>query len=391
MSFDVDTDVIVLGAGSVGCFTALCLRERGIAVTVLDQGRPGQQSSGVNMGSLRLQGRYLGQLPLALRSQELWEQAEERLGARLDYHRGGLLYVATSDDELQRLEKMARTEAELGLQTDIMDGAAMHARWPWMAHWEHGGSWSPQSATVNSRLVTPALARKAEALGAEFVIGPEIVALEPMDEGVILTARDGRRFRCRRLVNAAGFWAGRVAEMLGEPVPIFAAGPVQVVSEPVPHFLDAMIYTSDSKVIFRQTRRGNMLVAGHPRIPVDAVARRSRVPAGKTLRNFRRMLRLAPHLEGTTILRSWTGIEGYLPDMLPVLGESRRHSGVIHAFGFSGHGLQIATGVGEVVADLLSEGGTQMPIADFAVDRFSGKLRDDVDLRHEFEDDVKHA
>ena len=44
------------------------------------------------------------------------------------------------------------------------------------------------------------------------------------------------------------------------------------------------------------------------------------------------------------------------PDRNPVIGHSRTTPGLIHAFGFSGAGFQIAPGVGEVVADLVRDG-----------------------------------
>lgn len=62
--------------------------------------------------------------------------------------------------------------------------------------------------------------------------------------------------------------------------------------------------------------------------------------------------------------------EGYLADMLPVMGPSGRVPGLFYAFGFSGHGFQLGPAVGEVMAELMT-GRTDTPIADFGVARFS--------------------
>jgi glycine/D-amino acid oxidase-like deaminating enzyme len=69
------TDVAIIGGGLVGCWTAYFFRRRGVAVTLLDKGEIGAQSSGVNFGNLRLQGRYPGQIPLALRAHHEWERS----------------------------------------------------------------------------------------------------------------------------------------------------------------------------------------------------------------------------------------------------------------------------------------------------------------------------
>ncbi|MBM3524824.1 MAG: FAD-binding oxidoreductase, partial [Alphaproteobacteria bacterium] len=79
-----------------------------------------------------------------------------------------------------------------------------------------------------------------------------------------------------------------------------------------------------------------------------------------------------PRLAGTQVIRVWSGIEGYLPDMLPIIGPSATTPGLIHAFGFCGHGFQLAPGVGEVLSELLIDGGTRTPLGAFPITRFAG-------------------
>ena len=86
--------------------------------------------------------------------------------------------------------------------------------------------------------------------------------------------------------------------------------------------------------------------------------------------------------------RVWSGVEGYLPDMLPVIGWSRTTPGFMHAFGFSGHGFQLAPGVGAVVADLIAEGRTETGIEAFSIARFAGGVMPDARLWQEFDPDL---
>ena len=67
--------------------------------------------------------------------------------------------------------------------------------------------------------------------------------------------------------------------------------------------------------------------------------------------------------------RVWSGVEGYLPDMLPVIGWSGTTPALLHAFGFSGHGFQLVPVVGSIVCDLLVHGGTQRQIGGFKPER----------------------
>ena len=86
--------------------------------------------------------------------------------------------------------------------------------------------------------------------------------------------------------------------------------------------------------------------------------------------------------------RVWSGVEGYLPDMLPVIGWSRTTPGLVHAFGFSGHGFQLAPGVGAVVADLIVDGASQTPIESFSIERFAGGVVPDEKLWSEFDSEL---
>jgi sarcosine oxidase subunit beta len=71
------------------------------------------------------------------------------------------------------------------------------------------------------------------------------------------------------------------------------------------------------------------------------------------------------------IIRVWSGVEGYTPDNLPVMGPSQRVSGLYYAFGFSGSGFQIGPGVGEVMAELIATGATRTPIEPYRIGRFA--------------------
>ena len=384
------SEVCIIGGGLTGCATAWQLAKRGRAPILLERGFVGAQSSGVNFGNLRLQLRYLRQLPLALRAQRMWEELEAELGESVEFSQTGLVLAAVTPEHVATIEKHAVECQPYGLEVEVLDRRETLRRWPFLGEILLGASWSPSDATVNSRLVCPAIARAAQRLGAEIIEQITVTAVEQLPSGGfrIRTDRD-LLVECGHLVNAAGAWAPPLAAQFGEVVPAFAAGPVQIVTEPLPRFLDPVIQAVDGGILFRQTARGNVLIAGHPRVPVDAESRRTRAPPQKVNINMARLAKMAPFLRFQNVIRTWTGIEGYLPDMLPVFGPSRTAPGLLHAFAFCGHGLQIGPAVGAVLAELILDGGTQTPIGDFAVDRFDAPMAADRHkLAHEFESEI---
>jgi sarcosine oxidase subunit beta len=379
------TEVAIVGGGLMGAWTALFLRRRRRAVTVVETGVVGAQASGVNYGNLRIQGRHPGQLPLSLRAQAHWERIESLIGDRCEFARTGHLYAAFDESQLKKIKQYASEGAVHGLAIELLDPADLRRRWPWLSLAAMGGSLSARDGVANPRLVTPAVARAARASGAEIFEGVRVVSAATIRSGFRLSTDQGFAVESDILVNAAGAWANELAGAFGEHAPMFAAGPPQFVTEPLPYFVAPSVQLADGTVIFRQVERGNIIVAGYPRGPSDPVRLRAPVPPRKTLATMRRLATVVPALAGCHVIRVWSGIEGYLPDMLPVFGPSATTPGLFHAFGFCGHGFQLGPGVGDVLAELIVEGETSTPIDLFSISRFSADIAADARLAAEFD------
>jgi len=379
------TEVAIVGGGLMGCWTAYFLRRRGRSVAVAEKGLIGAQASGVNFGNLRIQARVVGELPLSIRAQEYWERFEEITGESCEFAPTGHLRIAFTPEEVATLEKYA-TEAEpYGLGLQLLDRMELRRRWPWLAL-AIGASFSPRDGAANPRGTATAVARAAQRNGARIMDQLKVTAIESVAGRFRLSTDRGVTIESDVLVNAAGAWANDVAEAFGESAPIFAAGPAQFVTEPVPHFIDPAVQAMDGSTIFRQVPRGNVVVAGYPRGPSDARSNRAPVAPLKTAAHMARLIEAVPALASCHVIRVWSGIEGYLPDMLPVLGASETRPGLFHAFGFCGHGFQLAPGVGLVLSELIVDGATPTPLRGFEISRFSGGRQTEAEqFRREFD------
>jgi sarcosine oxidase subunit beta len=381
----VETETAVIGGGLVGCWTSFFLARRRRSVVVLEKGLVGAQASGVNFGNVRLQGRFPGQIPLALRAHALWEQHAALVGDACEFEATGHLRIAFTDAEMRVLESHAAEARPYGLELELLDGAELRRRWPFLAPLVAGASWSRRDGAANPRLAGPAVARAARRLGAEIVEGVKVVGVEQAEGRFRLATDGGLAIACERLVNAAGAWGAEVAAAFGEKVPLVAAGPAQLVTDPVPFFMAPAVQAVDGSVILRQVRRGNVLLTGYPRGASDAVANRAPVDPMRTLAHMARAVAVVPRLAGCQVIRVWSGIEGYLPDMLPVLGPSAKAAGLFHGFGFCGHGFQLAPGVGLVLSELATDGASPTPLAPFSIARFAQPVAPGEQFRREFD------
>jgi sarcosine oxidase subunit beta len=374
MSEPVRTDVIIVGGGIMGAATAFFLAKRGRSVALIERGLIGQQASGTNFGNVRRQGRFLPQLPLANRSRAIWGRLGELLGEDAEFLASGHIRVAYNEEMTARMEAYARDARPYDLDLEILSGNALRDRFPFLGPEVRAGSYSPHDGHANPRLAAPAFGRAAARAGAQVFQNTEIVQVEKDGADFRVESATGLVVRAPVLLISAGAWAGRLSAQFGEPVAVVAHGPQMAVTEPVPYAIEPVIGVSSAitaEVLYlRQVKRGNIVFGGGGRGPADPETKRAYVEPSFTLGQFEQLARLVPALSRLSIIRVWSGIEGYPPDELPVIGPSAKVDGLHYAFGFSGHGFQLGPGVGDVMAELIDTGQTSTPIDAFSIRRF---------------------
>ena len=148
------------------------------------------------------------------------------------------------------------------------------------------------------------------------------------------------------------------------------------VTEPLPHRILPVVgvWSQDHGAYFRQVERGNIVFGGAvARVPVDPDPGFAKADPARLPVQLGALTRLLPALRDVSVIRQWSGCEGYVADSLPVMGASSTTPGLFHAFGFCGHGFQLGPGVGETMAELIATGRTEIELEPFSPGRFAGK------------------
>jgi len=365
-------DALVLGGGIVGASVALHLRQRGLSVVLVERDRVGQRASGVNFGGVRQQGRALAELPLSRRARRIWSDLPRLIGIDGEFVATGHLRLARSEADMAIIEQHCRAAADYGLHFDFLGRNALMARFPWLGGIVHGGSFAAEDGQANPRLVSPAFAEAARRAGAEIREGVQIVA-GTIDSGAFrLVARDGTEHVAQRLFNCAGAWAGEVAGWFGERVAIEPEAPQVMVTEPIAQRIDPVLGVIGRDLYLRQISRGNVIFGGGKGAISDDWLRSRPIP-DVARAACRTAVAVVPHLKNVAIIRIWTGVDGYTADGSPVVGPSRRHAGLFHAFGFCGHGFQLGPAAGAALVDLAVDGCCETDISGLGIERFLDK------------------
>ncbi len=365
----LETEIAIIGGGIAGCSTALHVALRGVPVVLLEKRQPGAAASGVNFGGVRRNGRALEELALAKRSIDIWHNLLELVGNDCEYAMTGHLKVARNDEDMVSMEAHAKAQTACGCEVEMISRNALLDRYPWFSDVAYGAAWCATDGQANPRLLGPSFAHAARRAGADIREDEPVAALEKDGDGILLRSENGLEVRARQVVNSAGAWGARVAGWLGEKVELWPMMPQMVVTEPVPYFMQPALGVVGGDVYVRQISRGNLIFGGRSGT-ANLDEGFGHAITEETLCTLQRTAKVIPRMAGVNIIRLWSGVEGCTPDHLPVLGPSRTTPGVMHAFGFSGHGFCLGPGVGAVIAELLLDGESKTSIEAFDIGRF---------------------
>ena len=114
------------------------------------------------------------------------------------------------------------------------------------------------------------------------------------------------------------------------------------------------------------------MIFGGGRGYYDAERGLARPVSEQSVTGMQRTLQLVPGLTDANVIRTWSGVDGQMPDHIPVIGFSATTRNLLHAFGFSGHGFQLGPVIGLILSELILTGRTESPIAPFSITRFAG-------------------
>ena len=159
-----------------------------------------------------------------------------------------------------------------------------------------------------------------------------MVAIEKSGDDFLVETNGAGSFRAPVVQVSAGAWGGALSARFGEPVPIVAKGPQMGVTEPLPYRIGPVVGVASTDeregMYLRQVKRGNIVFGGGWRGPAlpdilrAYMTLRTRCASCRCCAAWcRRWARCAP-------IRTWSGIEGYLPDDLPIMGPSGKVSGL---------------------------------------------------------------
>ncbi len=385
------TDVAVVGLGAMGAATLYQLARLGVAAVGVDRFAP-PHAMGSSHGETRITRCAVGEgeayVPFVTRSHAIWRTLEAETGATL-LEACGLLMLAPRGvrtghhgkaDFLNRTIGVARRH-RIAHETFDADGIA--ERFPAFAlRGDEAAYFEPGGGFVHPERCIAAQLSRAAALGARVVTGCTVGAIEPAGRQVRVTT-DGETIVADQVVVAAGAWAGR---LLGGPF-----GGALVPYRQALHWFgvaDEAAYRPGTcpAYIWMHGTAPDEYFYGFPTVAGSGEVKVATEQYGlacdpdtvqRTVHDDERAAMFGAHVAGR--LRGAKGGPGrsaaclytVTPDSGFVIDRHPEMDRVIVVSACSGHGFKHSAGIGEAVAQLATEGRSDVDLAPFRLSRLA--------------------
>lgn len=376
------SDVIVVGGGIHGCSAAFHLARRGASVLLLEKDTLGRHASGVNAGGVRQIFRAMPEVPLSVAAMAMWERIADLLGDDCGFVAHGHVFVAENDGELAKLRARRDELVAAGFRhEELIDAAELRQLVPALAEHCVGGLISRRDGAALPFHTVHAFRRQLTRLKVRVEENTRVTSIRREANAWTVKVEDGRSFNAPMLINAAGAWGATLAGQVGEHARMQAVAPMLMISERLAPFITQVVSAAVAPLSFKQFANGTVLIGGGYEGRADPATNRTELDFRKLALNARTVFDLFPVMRAARVVRAWAGIEGRMADGLPVIGPSSTEEGLFHVFGFSAHGFQLGPIVGSIVADLVVDGSTALPIEAFSIRRFNSPGEKPVSFR----------
>lgn len=376
-------DVIVVGAGSMGMAAGYYLARQGVKVLLIDSFDP-PHDQGSHAGDTRIIRHAYGEgreyVPLALRSQVLWDELEKKTHHKIFLQSGAMGFGVKGNAPF--IDEAIASGKEYNLDVEHFTGAELNERFPGLyVPDDYAAFYEPNSGFLFSENCIQAYRELGKFHGAEFSVNDPVKDIKVYDDSVKVITGKGT-FTADRLIISAGSWSGKLASKVGFDLPLVPT------RQPVAWFEpnETLFHANEFPTFMVEVPNGNnrAIYYGFPTFGgcgvkvgrheyVDAVdpdTMNREFGFKETdeghIREF--LDKFMPKASGA-LKKGVICMYTRTPDGHFIIDKHPEHSHISIAAGFSGHGFKFASVVGEILSQLAVSGKTDHDISIFRLNR----------------------
>ncbi|PKP55358.1 FAD-dependent oxidoreductase [Candidatus Atribacteria bacterium HGW-Atribacteria-1] len=306
---------------------------------------------------------------LARESIKIFENLSQELDYDIELNQGGYLILAYTEKEVNQFKKNVALERSLNIDARFISADEAKEIVPTLnTEGILAATFCPTDGHANPFKTNFAYAEAAQRLGVKIYTFTEVKEIETENNKIVAVKTDKEKILTPIVVNAAGGYSGTIGKMAGVDLQVYSQRHQILVTEPLDPLFRPMLMSFSRNFYCQQTPHGSILMGcGDPNEPkgydIGASWQFAREIAQK-------MTTIVPLLKEVSMIRQWAGLYNMSPDAQPILGEHPQVEGFYMAIGFSGHGFMLAPVTSKLIAELILEGKTSLPIDKLDIGRF---------------------
>jgi sarcosine oxidase subunit beta len=363
--------IAVIGAGVIGASIGYHLSMDGCDVLLVGPAATPQppMASWASAGGLKFQRIEAETARLTLLSSRRWPRLAEELDSDIGLRLWGSLDLATSAEDLPRLQAQLESDRARGMQVDHLSGGDFAEVGAQVSPLVAAGNFVPSGGQADPWATTTAFLEASSRRGAR-ILATEVRGLM-VEAGSVtgLITADGRE-GADLVVVAAGHWSAGLVREAGVELPLRPAGAHMLLSGPVPQTLYPTLSAVGRLLSIKQLPSTEVMIGGGWPATVDDDGKTCRTRPESVAGNLQCAAAVAPWTGGLELEHAWCGIDGETPDHLPLIGPVAELPGLYLATGFSLGGFQLAPAVGRLVGDEILGGAAQGGLSGLRPSRF---------------------
>lgn len=386
------TRVVIIGGGAVGASALYHLAKAGWTdALLLEKNELTAGSTWHAAGNVPTFSASWSIMNMQRYSAGLYRGLGQAVGYPMNYHVTGSVRLGHSRERLQEFKRVVGMGRYQGMELDILGPEQICSRYPFVeTHDLMGALYDPYDGDIDPAQLTQALAAGARKLGARVERFCPVTAARWTGREWVLTTPKGE-VRAEVVVNAAGYYAAQVGALFGRRVPMMVMSHQYLLFDTIPELEEwtkasgrklPLLRDVDSSYYLRQEKMGFNLGPyenpgrAHWAVPDDPM------PADFSFQLFpddleriewhiNDAMARVPLLQKAALQKVINGPIPYTPDGNPLIGPMPGVPNAFEACVFT-FGICQAGGAGKVLAEWVTEGGTEWDMWSCDPRRFTG-------------------
>lgn len=364
-------DVVIIGAGAIGCSIAYHLGLRGTKnAVVLEQELVGSGSTSKAAGGIRVQFPAEVEIAFSMQSLEFFRHFHEEMGVNPHLRQVGYLFLLGNEADMDQYKRQIDLQHQHALEVRLITPQEAQDIVPQLRVDDLlAAVYSPHDGYADPHTVVQGYAARARECGVKILEQTEVTGIRLQGGRVAGVETTSGFIETRIVVNAAGPWANQVAGMVGAQVPVYPRRRHIFVTEPFDAFVNPSPLVIDRTAGFYCRTEGRSILMS-PGDVGEVQGYKVTIDWSMAEDAARKATRRVPALESAGIMSGWAGLRPLTPDEHAIIDYLPGVEGLLCAIGFCGHGFQHSPAAGKTVAELILDGRPSIDIATLSFARF---------------------